>query len=256
MRENIHMAPLMEGGTGTKSKEILQPRDFPEGYEAGTLNSPGIIGLGAAAVFVKKIGVGAIMKHERDLMRRLEEGLGKIDGVTLYGTGNVMEKTAVAAFNIRGYESEEAAMILNDRYGIAVRGGLHCSGTAHDTIGTGKMGCVRMSPGFYTCEDEIDEAVKAVEEMGCALLVISFVSYDLKAPVDLFQQDYAHHLMRECHSGKGKFKVGSHAYFFREAREPPITNTSELFPARARLSIFLESETEESPLPSISRVIT
>ena len=74
---------------------------FLEGYEAGTLNSPGIIGLGAAAVFVKKIGVGAIMKHERDLMRRLEEGLGKIDGVTLYRTGNVMEKTAVAAFNIR-----------------------------------------------------------------------------------------------------------------------------------------------------------
>ena len=170
VRENIHMAPLMEGGTGTKSKERLQPRDFPEGYEAGTLNSPGIIGLGAAAVFVKKIGVGAIMKHERDLMRRLEEGLGKIDGVTLYGTGNVMEKTAVAAFNIRGYESEEAAMILNDRYGIAVRGGLHCSGTAHDTIGTGKMGCVRMSPGFYTCEDEIDEAVKAVEEMAALYL--------------------------------------------------------------------------------------
>lgn len=48
--------------------------------------------------------------------------------------------------------------------------------------------------------------------------MISFVSYDLKAPVDLFQQDYAHHLMRECHSGKGKFKVGSHAYFFREAQ--------------------------------------
>ena len=36
--------------------------------------------------------------------------------------------------------------------------------------GTGKMGCVRMSPGFYTCEDEIDEAVKAVEEMAALYL--------------------------------------------------------------------------------------
>lgn len=165
IREGIALEPLMSGGTGSKSKELLQPKDFPEGYEAGTVNSQGIIGLGAAVRFINKIGMQAIEERERKLTERLQAGLKAIDKVILYGVDNTYDKTAVVAMNIQGYNCEEAALLLNDMYGIAVRAGFHCSGMAHKTIGTEAVGCIRMCPGFYTSESEIDETVKAVGEL-------------------------------------------------------------------------------------------
>ena len=36
---------VLEGGTGTSSFELSQPKIFPEMLEAGTVNVPGIAGL-------------------------------------------------------------------------------------------------------------------------------------------------------------------------------------------------------------------
>ena len=117
---------------------------MPEGFEAGTLNSPGIIALGVAARVITRIGIDVIEEHERRLCEKLERGLRNIDGVTLYGPEDTREKTAVTALNIDGLDCEDAAEILSSRYGIAVRAGFHCSGTAHETIGTADRGCVRI----------------------------------------------------------------------------------------------------------------
>ena len=165
IRKGVQSAPLLAGGTGSRSKEEEQPEDFPEGYEAGTVNSPGIIALGAAVRFINKIGVKVIEAHEQRLTERLQKGLDEIDGVEIYGPEDTAQKTAVVAMNIEGIDCEEAANILNDRYGIAVRAGFHCSGRAHDTIGTGNIGCIRICPGFYTSDKEIDEVIKAVDNL-------------------------------------------------------------------------------------------
>lgn len=165
IRKGIETAPLLMGGTGSASKDLRQPQEFPEGYEAGTVNSPGIIALGAGIRFINKIGTDVIREHERKLTETLQEGLADIPKVTLYGPRDCRQKTAVVAMNIDGIDCEEVAMILNDRYGIAVRAGFHCSGMAHDTIGTGKIGCIRLCPGFYTGEKEIQAVVDAVGEI-------------------------------------------------------------------------------------------
>jgi cysteine desulfurase family protein len=165
VKEGIKVDPLMEGGTGSRSKDMEQPDDFPEGFEAGTVNVPGIIGLGAALKFIDRIGVNVIEEYERKLTEQLQQGLGSIKGVTLYGPENAREKTAVAAVNIGNMDCEEAAAVLNDRYGIAVRAGFHCSGLAHRTIGTERTGCIRFSPGFYTSEEEIQKTIEAVKEI-------------------------------------------------------------------------------------------
>lgn len=165
IRKGISAKPLLCGGTGSRSKEPEQPQDFPEGFEAGTLNCPGIIALGTAAELINKIGIAAIEEHERLLTERLQKGLEDIEGVTVYGPKNTYKKTAVAALNIKEKDCEEVAGILNDKYGIAVRAGFHCSGIAHDTIRTGNTGCVRISPGFYTSEREIDEVIEAIAKI-------------------------------------------------------------------------------------------
>lgn len=165
IREGVRIQPLLAGGTGSKSKQEEQPQDFPEGYEAGTVNAPGIIALGAAIRFINRIGVRAIENHERKLTQKLQTGLKKIAGVQLYGPENVADKTAVIAINIRGIGCEEAAGLLNDKYGIAVRAGFHCSPRAHETIGTADIGCIRICPGFYTSEKELDAVIRAIREI-------------------------------------------------------------------------------------------
>lgn len=165
IREGIEMVPLMEGGTGTRSKELEQPVDFPEGHESGTVNAPGIIALGAAVKIVHKIGVEVVAEHERRLTEKLQKGLAAIPKVCIYGPCDTCKKTPVVAMNIDGIDCEEVASALNDRYGIAVRAGFHCSGLAHKTIGTYDKGCVRFCPGFYTSETEIEEVIQAVREI-------------------------------------------------------------------------------------------
>lgn len=168
VRDGILMKPFLDGGTGSRSKELSQPSDFPEGYEAGTVNSPGIIALGAAVRVISKMGIDVIEEHERRLTEKLQDGLSQIPGVVLYGPDDTHEKTAAVAMNIQGMDCEEVADVLNDRYGIAVRAGFHCSGSAHETIGTAKTGCVRLCPGIYTTEREIGETVEAITQIAAA----------------------------------------------------------------------------------------
>src|SRR5690606_3336262 len=47
VRSGIELEPLIHGGTGSRSEEVLQPDVLPDRFETGTQNTPGIAGLGA-----------------------------------------------------------------------------------------------------------------------------------------------------------------------------------------------------------------
>lgn len=162
---SISLSPLLSGGTGTESKNRTQPAEFPEGFEAGTINAPGIIGLGFSAAFVDKIGVDVIEEHERELIGYLDEQLDSMGFVKRYGP-SAEEKTGITLFNVEGVGAEEVTTTLSSRYGIAVRGGYHCAGLAHKTIGTWDTGAVRVSVGPFIGKREIDKLIDAVWEIG------------------------------------------------------------------------------------------
>lgn len=161
----INLKPLICGGTGTESKNRLQPRDFPEGFESGTVNAPGIIGLGYSAKFVEKVGVETISFFERELISRFDEGIGNMSFVKAYGP-NAKGKTGITLFNIDSIECEEVTARLNREFGIAVRGGYHCAGLAHKTIGTWETGAVRLSVGPFNTRKDIDRVIDAVWRIG------------------------------------------------------------------------------------------
>lgn len=165
VRNGIDLVPLKEGGTGTASKDILQPTDFPEGFESGTVNAPGIIGLGYSVRFVSRIGVEKIRKYEECLIKKLDEGLRNMNGITLYGPEKCENKTGIVTLNIDDVSCEEVCDILNKRYGIACRGGYHCAGLAHKTIGTWDTGAVRISVGPYNTKRDIESAIKAIYQI-------------------------------------------------------------------------------------------
>ncbi|MCL0078805.1 aminotransferase class V-fold PLP-dependent enzyme [Dehalococcoidia bacterium] len=154
--------PLMRGGTGSRSDSEHQPDFLPDKYESGTPNTVGLVGLGAGVQFVLSRGVNALREKEEKLMYLLIEGLGAIPGVTLYGSGDAREQVAVLSFNIAGIASSEVTMRLEEEYDILCRPGLQCAPIAHKTLGTFPGGTVRVSPGYFTTEDEVDIVIKAV----------------------------------------------------------------------------------------------
>ena len=152
-----------EGGTGSSSDSLLQPAELPERYESGTLNLPGIAGLGAGCAFVAE-RLSQIMMRERELSQALFEGLSAIEGVEVYSPAKEAGRAGLVSFNAFDLSSAQAADALAQR-GFAVRGGLHCAPEAHRFLGTLRRGAVRASLGHANTFEEVDRFLAAVRAL-------------------------------------------------------------------------------------------
>lgn len=165
LHNNLQLDTIIEGGTGTQSLQPIQPTNYPERLESGTLNFPGICGLCAGVDYIKSIGLPNICKEETNLVKMLREGLMQIKNVVLYNDFNsYVEYAPVLSFNIKDIHSEKTSLLLNDD-GIAVRGGFHCSPLAHTFMGTNTTGTVRVSPSFFNTKKEINILLNLVEKI-------------------------------------------------------------------------------------------
>ena len=99
------------------------------------------------------------------MLRRLVSGLAAIDGVVLYGPRDMAHHGAAVSFNLAGRDPAEVGFILDHEDRIAVRVGLHCAPDAHRTIGTYPAGTVRVSPGYFTQDEEIDVFLTALRRI-------------------------------------------------------------------------------------------
>ena len=159
------LAPLVQGGTGSRSEHEFQPEFLPDKYESGTPNGVGIAGLAAGIQWLQERGVEAIRAHEIALTQRLLEGLGEIPGVRVYGPAEAARRTAVVSFTVAGRRVSELGGRLDDEHGVLARVGLHCAPAAHKTLGTFPEGTVRLAPGPLTTLAEIDAALAAVAQV-------------------------------------------------------------------------------------------
>lgn len=146
--------PILQGGTGSLSRQQDMPDFLPDRLEAGTHNMPGIAGLEAGLRFVRERRE-RIERHERALIARAAAALRGMDGVTVYAARDAAEQVGVLSFNLDGREPEETADALAQR-GFALRGGLHCAPYAHRTAGTLPNGTVRLSVSAFTSAADID----------------------------------------------------------------------------------------------------
>lgn len=158
------MRPLVLGGTGSNSGHEDQPERLPDKFESGTPNSLGIAGLGEGVRFVLERGAKAIRERETAMTAALIEGLTGIDRVHVYGSRDPRLCTSVVSFTVDGLHVSEVAMRMEE-YAVMCRVGLHCAPTAHRTIGTYPEGTVRLSPGVFTTDDEIERTIEAVRDV-------------------------------------------------------------------------------------------
>ena len=163
--EGVQIKPWKVGGTGVQTYKKMQSQQLPTLLEAGTLNGHGIAGLSAAIDFVNSIGVETIQEKDSMLMHRFLEGVSNIDGVSIYGDFSSDDHTAVVVLNIGSYDSGAVSDELSEVYGIATRPGAHCAPRMHEALGTVKQGAVRFSFSWFTDIEDVDAAIKAVEEL-------------------------------------------------------------------------------------------
>jgi len=155
--------PLIEGGTGgISSEDESMPAQRPDRYEAGTLNTPGILGLGAGARFLLAEGQ-ALRELELQLTFRLMEGLGAIPGVRVLGPALGVERVPVISVVHETVDAEHLAFRLDREADIACRPGLHCSPWAHRTIGTFETGALRFSIGVGLGIEDVEYLVESFE---------------------------------------------------------------------------------------------
>ena len=156
VRTGIELNPLIYGGTGVNSHSDLQPDDLPEQLECGTMNLPGLAGLKAGVAYILEQGVEQIRRREMSLVQKLLVGLRAMPHIDLYGPQHAEQRCAAISFNVKGRDPAEIGFLLDREKGISVRVGLHCAPDAHRTIGTYPEGTVRISPGYFTTDIEID----------------------------------------------------------------------------------------------------
>ncbi|WP_297406431.1 aminotransferase class V-fold PLP-dependent enzyme [uncultured Cetobacterium sp.] len=156
--------PLLEGGTGSFSKYERQPLEMPELLESGTLNTPGIISLGAGIEYIKSQGIENIEKHENLLIEKFIIEIEKLERVKVYKS-ITKKQGPVVSLNIENVDSGELASILDEEFGIMVRPGFHCAPRAHKAIGTYETGTVRFSFGYFNSEDDIDYIVESFKKI-------------------------------------------------------------------------------------------
>jgi len=157
----LSIEPLAHGGTGSRSEAEYQPDFLPDRFEPGTPNGPGIAGLLAGVEFVLNKGPETIGRTENHLARMLASGLRDIADAEVYHADDG-PVTSVVSFRIQGMENALVSRVLSEEYGICCRQGLHCAPCAHRTLGTFPGGLVRLSPGFFNTETEIETAIAAV----------------------------------------------------------------------------------------------
>jgi cysteine desulfurase family protein len=158
--------PLLEGGTGSLSDLEEQPDLWPDKFESGTLNLWGLAGLKASVDYLLKKSVESIQKTEGALVDRFLRGIEGIEGMKTVGLPiGSKERVALVSLLLDGMDPMETAFLLDERWGIQVRAGLHCAPAAHRSLGTHPAGTVRFSFGCFNTSSEVDRALKALGEL-------------------------------------------------------------------------------------------
>jgi cysteine desulfurase family protein len=154
---------VFEGGTGSMSADLRQPLTMPDRLESGTINTMGVIGLGAGLEYVAEKTPAFIYGEEFAIASMIYKGLKSIERVRLYTKGFVKGRNLpVVSFNIDGLNSEEVTAKLSD-LGFCTRGGLHCAPLAHRKMGTKETGAVRVSVGAFNTRRQAEQLLAAID---------------------------------------------------------------------------------------------
>ena len=156
------MPPWEGGGSMIKHVSLTEGTTFaapPWRFEAGTPNTAGIMGLGAAMSYVTDLGIAQIHDYEQSLMSYALEAMAQIPDIVIYGPAI---RSGVIAFNLGKHHAYDVGSFL-DQYGIAIRTGHHCAMPLMSFYGVPAM--CRASLAMYNTREEVDRLVAGLQRI-------------------------------------------------------------------------------------------
>lgn len=156
------MPPWEGGGAMIATVSLTEGTTYakaPWRFEAGTPNTGGIIGLGAAIDYVSAVGLENIARYEQSLMDYALKALAEVPDLTLYGPA---QRLGVIAFNLGKHHAYDVGSFL-DNYGIAVRTGHHCAMPLMAFYNVPAM--CRASLVMYNTQEEVDRLVAGLKRI-------------------------------------------------------------------------------------------
>jgi len=164
------MKTTREGGTGSLSESDTQPDFMPDRFEPGSHNAVGIIGLSEAVRWILDQTVAKLWSHEQSLIRTMIAGLtdhGEMPGLTYFGPQGIKDRCGVFSIRIEGIQDPQALSdLLEQKYGILTRSGIHCAPLAHQTFGTHALGgMTRLSFGPFLTTQDVQYACDALGQV-------------------------------------------------------------------------------------------
>ncbi|MFC3850838.1 cysteine desulfurase [Corynebacterium hansenii] len=133
----------------------------PQRFEAGTMMTSQVVGLGAAVKYLSDIGMDAIAAHEHELTVAALDALKKIDGVTIIGPETAENRGAAISFQVEGIHPHDLGQVLDDR-GVCIRVGHHCAWPVHRALGV--QSTARASFYLYNTMEEVDALADAIRD--------------------------------------------------------------------------------------------
>ena len=136
-------------------------KELPWKFEAGTPNIAGAIGLAVAIDYLDKIGMETVHQYEQELIAYVFPKLQAVEGLTIYGSEDLTQRSGVISFNLAGLHPHDVATAL-DYEGVAVRAGHHCAQPLLSYLGVSAT--VRASFYLYNTKADCDKLVEALQK--------------------------------------------------------------------------------------------
>nr|WP_313005247.1 cysteine desulfurase [Brevundimonas sp.] len=158
--EALESLPPYQGGgemIQTVEKDRITYAKPPHRFEAGTPPILEAIGLGAALEWLSGFDRQAVAAHEMALYDHARARLA--DAGWLRVLGEAEGKGALLTFSVEGAHAHDVAQIM-DRYGVAVRAGLHCAEPLAKRLGV--TSSTRASFALYNTVEDTDAFVDAL----------------------------------------------------------------------------------------------
>ncbi|MFT4913171.1 MAG: cysteine desulfurase/selenocysteine lyase [Brevundimonas sp.] len=159
-RAALEALPPYQGGgemIATVEEDRVSYAGVPHRFEAGTPPIIEAIGLGAALDWLSGFDRAAIAAHEQALYAHARDRLADFDWLRILGTAE--GKGAILTFTVDGAHAHDVAQIM-DRYGVAVRAGLHCAEPLSKRFGV--TSSARASFALYNTVEDADAFVDAL----------------------------------------------------------------------------------------------